>query len=92
MQLWEKMALVRQEAKAEGHTAGHIAGRAEGERSKLIKLICKKSRKGLTSEEIAELLEEDSATVQEICEAAASYAPNYEEEKVLSAYLKKSNQ
>lgn len=100
MQLWEEMALVGQEAKAEGHaeghtaghTAGHIAGRAEGERSKLIKLICKKLRKGLTSEEIAELLEEDLSTVQEICEAAVSYAPDYEEEKVLSAYLKKNNQ
>ena len=84
MQLWEEMALAKQEARKDGISTG--------ESKKLIEQICKKLRKGLTSEEIAELLEEDLSTVQEICEAAASYAPNYEEEKVLSAYLKKNNQ
>lgn len=84
MQLWEEMALAKQEAREDGISTG--------ESKKLIEQICKKLRKGLMSEEIAELLEEDLSTVQEICEAAASYAPNYEEEKVLSAYLKKNNQ
>lgn len=84
MQLWEERALAKQEAREDGISTG--------ESKKLIEQICKKLRKGLMSEEIAELLEEDLSTVQEICEAAASYAPNYEEEKVLSAYLKKNNQ
>ena len=68
MQLWEEMALAKQEAREDGISTG--------ESKKLIEQICKKLRKGLMSEEIAELLEEDLSTVQEICEAAASYAPN----------------
>lgn len=80
MQLWEEMALARKEAKSEG--------RAEGESSKLIELICKKLRKGLLPEQIAEHLEEDLATVQSIYEIALPYAPDFDGEKVFEAWMK----
>ncbi|MBP3604695.1 MAG: Rpn family recombination-promoting nuclease/putative transposase [Lachnospiraceae bacterium] len=71
MQLWEEMALARK----------------EGERNKLIALVCKKLRKGLSVMQIAEMLEEDLSVVQDIYEVALSYAPNYEEEEVLIAWI-----
>ncbi len=71
MQLWEEMALARK----------------EGERSKLVALICKKLRKGLSSRQIAEMLEEDLSVIQDIYEVALSYAPDYAEEKVLAAWI-----
>lgn len=84
MQLWEEMALARKEAKSEGRAEG----KAEGESSKLIELICKKLRKGLLSEQIAEHLEEDLATVQSIYEIALPYAPDFDGEKVFEAWMK----
>lgn len=88
MQLWEEMALAREEAKAEGRTEG----KAEGENSKLIALICKKLKKNKSVEEIAEELETDLHIVQDICKAAQPFAPEFDENKVYEAWTKEKTQ
>ena len=92
MQLWEEMALAREEAKAEGRTEGKAEGRTEGENCKLIALISKKLKKNKSVEEIAEELETDFAIVQDICEVARLFAPEYEENKVFEAWMKRKEQ
>lgn len=89
MQLWEEMALARQEAREEGRKAGITAGMTAGARKKLIAQTCIKLRKGQSPEQIAEMLEEDLTVIHGICEVAVVYAPDYEEEKVLSAWMEK---
>ena len=81
MQLWEEMALAREEAKAEGRT--------EGKAANFIVLICKKLKKNKSVEEIAEELETDFAIVQDICEVARPFAPEFDENKVFEAWKKK---
>ena len=58
-------------------------GWSEGQDAKLISLVCRKLRKGKGVEAIADELEEDVAVIQQICEAAEAYAPNYDEESVI---------
>ena len=84
MQLWEEMALAREEAKAEGRT--------EGKAANFIVLICKKLKKNKSVEEIAEELETDFAIVQDICEVARPFAPEYDENKVFEAWMKRKEQ
>lgn len=57
-------------------------GIEKGKKCLLVEKVCKKLSKGKTSEIIAEELEEDLGTIQQICEAAAPYAPEYDYEKV----------
>lgn len=78
MQLWEEMALAREEAKAEG--------KAEGENSILVGLICRKLRKNKSIEQIAEELENDVSVVRDICRAAQPFAPDFDENKVYEAW------
>ena len=77
MQSWEKEKMLREEGKAEGIE--------EGEMLLLISLVCKKMNKGLTAEEIAEMLEEDEERIRMICEAAAKFAPEYDRNKICEA-------
>ncbi len=84
MQLWEEMALARQEAREEGREAGMTAG----ESKKLIAQTCIKLRKGLVAEQISEMLEEDLSTIQDICELAKPFHPDYDNKKVLDAWYK----
>ncbi|MBQ2936735.1 MAG: Rpn family recombination-promoting nuclease/putative transposase [Lachnospiraceae bacterium] len=84
MQLWEEMALAKEEAKLEG--------RMEGENCKLIKQICKKLQKGILPDDIAEILEEDLAIVKSICKIAQKYAPAYDSDKVLEAWLESNDE
>ena len=60
-------------------------GEAWGEERQLIKQICRKLRKGKDVEQIADELEEDEIRIKVICDAAAEYAPDYDEERVLTA-------
>lgn len=62
-------------------------GREEGEVGLLIRTICKKIRKGNTIPEIADMLELDEDMVRKICGIVMDFAPEYEEEKILKAYL-----
>ena len=54
----------------------------EGLELKLVKQVCRKLRKGKTIEQIAEDLDEDIAEIRSICEAAETFAPEYDEEQV----------
>ncbi len=60
-------------------------GREEGEERHLIKMICRKLRKGKAPEQIADELEEDEDHVKELCVVAEEFAPDYDEEKVMQA-------
>ena len=67
---------------AEGHREGYTEGYTEGYRKRLISLVCKKLAKGKTVDEIADMLEEEPDNIRLICEAAAKYAPEYDEDFV----------
>ena len=60
-------------------------GREEGEERCLIKMICRKLRKGKAPEQIADELEEDEEHIKELCDVAEEFAPDYDEEKVMQA-------
>ena len=55
--------------KRDATASGLELGRAAGEVQKLIQLTCKKYQKGLTMEETAEILEEDTETIGKIYDA-----------------------
>jgi ribosome-binding protein aMBF1 (putative translation factor) len=84
----------REEGRIEGHEAGRIEGREEGRiegheagrRYSEIAFICKKHRKGLSVEDIAEMLEEDEAFIRAIYELADEYAPEYDVEAIYERY------
>lgn len=82
-----------QRGKAEGKAEGRAEGKAEGislgEERKLIELICKKLKKNKSVECIAEELEENREIVEKICAIAASYAPDYDCDKVCREWEKK---
>lgn len=67
---------------------GISRGIQQGEERKLLRLVCKKLAKGCSVPEIAEMLEEDEAKIRKICDVAAPYAPDYEQEAVWQAYQK----
>lgn len=73
----------------QGIERGIEQGIEQGEARKLIELICKKLQKGKTAKIIAEELEEDFRTVEEICEIAEKCAPAYEYNEVCQKYFKK---
>ena len=77
----ETMQLFKEEGKEEG--------REEGEEIHLIRLVCRKLRKGKNPAEIANELEEDEAKVQAICNAADQFAPEYNETLVISSALQR---
>ena len=66
----------------EGIEQGRTEGRLVGEEQLLFRLICTKLKKGKTPEVIAEELEEDVSRVEQICEKAKSFAPEYDWKKV----------
>ncbi len=64
MQAWEERYYDREEARQKGREEGRAEGREEGRLSKLRELVEKKLAKGMTLEEIADMLEEDLETVR----------------------------
>ena len=64
MQAWEERYYDREEARQKGREEGRAEGREEGRLSKLRELVKKKLAKGMTLEEIADMLEEDLETVR----------------------------
>ena len=67
---------------AQGEKNGEEKGIPIGEEKKLIEQICKKMKKNLSVEEIANILEEDEKIVQRIYDTALSFAPDYDIEKI----------
>ena len=82
----EGVAAGIEQGRTEGVTVGIERGREEGrlvgEEQLLFRLICTKLKKGKTPEVIAEELEEDVSMVEQICEKAKSFAPEYDWKKV----------
>lgn len=58
-------------------------GREEGRLTLLISLICRKLEKGKDTQTIANELEEDTELIEKICKIAKTYAPEYDEKKIL---------
>lgn len=71
-----------------GAQQGIQQGIQQGEMGKLIKQICKKLVKGYSSEEIADMLEEDVTIIQKIVEIAEKYAPEYDADKIYKQLYK----
>lgn len=74
----------------DGIETGIATGIKTGKYQILIFQTCSKLKKGYSASEIADILEEDVNTIQEICDVAASYAPDYEVERILEAFLQLS--
>ena len=68
---------------------GKEEGRAEERENNRVRLICKKLRKNKDIPQIADELEEDVEDIKPICDIAADFAPEYDEEKVIEAVRKK---
>ena len=78
----EGVAAGIEQGRTEGVTIGIEQGRIVGEEQIIVRQICIKLKKGKTPEEIAEELEEDVSRVEQICEKAKSFAPEYDWKKV----------
>ena len=66
----------------EGREEGREEGRMEGRILKLIDSVCKKIIKGKSTSVIADELEEEESTIQDIVSVASSYVPEYDVEKI----------
>lgn len=79
MQAWEEKYYEREE------------GREEGRIKTLVTLVCKKLAKGMGAADIADMLEEEEDLIQEICNAAKRYAPDYPAESITEELLYTQN-
>lgn len=68
-----------------GVSQGIKQGISQGEILKLVSLVCRKLQKGKNATVIAEELEEEQTLVDQICEVAKSFAPNYDEQAICEA-------
>lgn len=75
----------------QGLERGRAQGEIRGKDAKLIDMICKKLRKGKPLAVIADELEEDIELIQQICEIASAFAPEYDSEKVVELWLSKNS-
>ena len=62
-------------------------GYAEGDTGRLVSLICKKLKKGMSVAQIADAVEEDEARVQLIVDLAQKYAPDYDIDKIVKGEM-----
>ena len=72
----------------EARKEGREEGREEGDILRILKQICKKLAKGKSLEEIADDIEEDVDFIKPLYDTAVSFSPEYNEEKVFTAYMK----
>ena len=79
------------DGRKEGLKEGLKEGRKEGLALGRIGLICKKLQKGKSIETIADELEENVDAIYPIFEFAKNFAPEYDPDKVLDAWLKQNN-
>ena len=68
---------------------GREEGIREGSLLNYISLVCKKLTKGKSVNVIANELEEDEATIKDICDIAVKYAPDYDAEAICKEYMEK---
>ena len=74
-----RLELTKRDATANGMVAGEV--------QKLIQLTCKKYQKGLTVEETAEMLEEDTETIGKIYDAIKTTGTD-DVEEIYKEYLR----
>lgn len=79
MQAWEEKYYEREEGKEEG--------REEGRLMTLVNQVCRKLAKGMDAVDIADMLEEEEGVIQDICNAAKQYAPDYDVESITDDLL-----
>lgn len=83
MQAWEEKYYEREEGREEGR----IEGREEGRIKALADLVCRKLVKGYEAADIADMLEEEESVIQNICDVAKRYAPDYNIESITEELL-----
>lgn len=69
-------------AAKELYDLGHEYGREEQRIQSLVRKVCKKTRKGKSPEEIADMLEEEITSVRTVYDVAKKYAPEYDEKAI----------
>lgn len=82
MQRWEELAEARDEGCEEGRREGIIMGEARGREMALISMVCRKLKSGKSIGQIAGELEEKTAVIRRICDAAGDCIPAYDEAAV----------
>ena len=75
MQAWEEKYYEREE------------GREEGRMNTLVSQVCRKLAKGMEAAAIADMLEEEEDVIQDICNVAKRYAPEYDIESITEELL-----
>ena len=78
-----ELELLRKEIREIGYEEGHEQGRREF----LTEKVCRKLRRGMEPEQIAQELEEDEESIRQLCEIVAPYAPEYDSSQVLKAVM-----
>ena len=68
---------------------GMQQGLERGDLLRVIKQTLKKIQKGCTAEETADMLEVDQSVIEQIYQIAAEFAPDYNENQICEALLKK---
>lgn len=74
-----------------GISLGISQGISEGRNQQIIKQVCIRLKRNKTAETIAEDLEEDIVLIQEMCDVAMDFGPEYNMEKVYEAWEKRES-
>ena len=74
-----------------GISLGISQGISEGRNQQIIKQVCIRLKRNKTAETIAEDLEEDIVLIQEMCDVARDFGPEYNMEKVYEAWEKRES-
>ena len=82
---WRKEYMTLQEMMKDEFEEGKKQGIEQGTDRHLIEQICKKLSKGKDTETIADEVEEDLDVVQVICDAASTFAPDYDVDAIYNA-------
>ncbi len=64
-------------------------GWTEGRLEEKVRFICKKLKKRLSVPDIADMLEETVNAIQNICDVAVKYQPDYDIDKIMEELLEK---
>ena len=75
----------RKDAEKQGLKQGLEQGELKGR----VRLVCKKLTKHLSVSEIADMLEETVTAIQNICDVAVKYQPDYDIDKIMEELLEK---
>lgn len=82
MQKWEELAYAREEGELEGEKKGE----RKGELVLLVSQVCRKMKRGLTPETIADQLERELPEIKRICDVIEDTA-DYDEKKIVEKLM-----